>query len=303
MAAYDAVKSVFGSDIPGEVLSEPKSLGVFYIPPSGITNGGRPKDKRILNLSRALFDEWLRSRAESFGVHISYDEKLVSFIGQGPVEAKISCSGGAIKYVSAHSLVGGDGVFSGVRNQLYGDKRGVMRVAQESWSKTKEINDFYIILDDTLSKTYSYIIPKAETIEIGQCLTDEELKHYPSRMESLRTRLESTLGLSFKTCIKKSLWAIPYGFTTLGKRNVLLVGDAAGLCNPLTGEGIKLGIDSGEAAGSAVADAFEKNVEAISLYSDYASALFQLVIQSYLYSFNLNNCEKEKFVARTIKNS
>ncbi len=131
-AASDVVRDVFGSDIPSEVLSEPRSLGLFYVPPSGIANGGRPRNYRVTNLNRALFDEWLRIRAESLGVHVSYDTQLVNFNGRGPVKAEIIHSGVATEYVSAYGLVGADGVFSGVRNQLYNDKRRVMRVVQES---------------------------------------------------------------------------------------------------------------------------------------------------------------------------
>ncbi|MFW9843765.1 MAG: NAD(P)/FAD-dependent oxidoreductase, partial [Candidatus Thorarchaeota archaeon] len=37
-----------------------------------------------------------------------------------------------------------------------------------------------------------------------------------------------------------------------GDGNTLLVGDAAGLCNPLSGEGIRLAVESGEAAAAAI---------------------------------------------------
>lgn len=296
IAASDVVGDVFGSEIPGEVLSEPRSLGLFYVPPSGIANGGRMRNYRLTNLNRPLFDEWLRIRAESVGANVSYGAQLVNFSGRGPVKAEIIHSGGATEHVSAFGLVGADGVFSGVRTQLYGDKLRVMRVVQESWSKTEEIDDFYVILDEHLSSTYSYVIPKTETIEIGLGLTDDELKQYPCRMESLRTRLESMLDLSFNSRITRNLWAIPDGFTSLGEGNVLLVGDAAGLCNPLSGEGIRLGIESGEAAGSAVADSIERHVGAISVYSDFASQLVRLVTRVYERSSNFDNCEREKFV-------
>jgi flavin-dependent dehydrogenase len=303
MTAYDVVKSVFGTDIPVDVLSEPRYLGIFYIPPSGIANGGRPQNNQVLNLNRALFDEWLRNIAESFGVHISYGTKLIKFIGHRPVKVKVSYFDGDTKNVSTNYLIGADGVYSGVRTQLYGGKHRVMRIAQESWKKTENIDDFYIILDDIFSCTYSYVIPKAEIIEIGLCLTDDELKQYSNRMESLKARLKSTLNLRFNTFITKSLWSIPYGFIKLGEGNILLVGDAAGLCNPVTGEGIRLGVESGEVAGLAVGEAIEKDADAISLYSNYASKLVQLVFRSYLYSLKLDNSEKEKFVAHAIKDS
>jgi flavin-dependent dehydrogenase len=278
------------------VLSEPRNLSVFYIPPSGIANGRRAKGE-ILNLDRAHFDEWLRERAESVGVQITYNAKLVDIGGQGSVRVKISYTDGATEYLTAPYLVGADGVYSIVKTHLYGDLRQVMRIAQESWIKTKDLNDFYIILDDAFSCTYSYVIPKRENIEIGLCFTDDEIKHYPLRMESLKKRLKSMLNLRFNTLIAKNLWSIPYGLTKLGERNILLVGDAAGLCNAVTGEGIELGIESGIAAGSAVGDAIERDVDAISVYSDYASKLEEIVLRSYFYSLKLDNSEKEKFVA------
>ena len=296
MAASDVVKDVFGSDIPSETFSEPKNLGLFYIPPSGIANGGRVSKYRIINLNRTSFDEWLRIRAESVGVDIHYGAQLADFSGRGPVKVKIIRSSGVMEYASADRLVGADGVFSGVRKQLFGEKDRVKRVVHESWSKMEELDDFYVILDGRLSSMYSYAIPKTETIEIGLGLNDNELKQYSSSMESLRSRLESTLSLSFNNLITRRIWAIPYGFTSLGEGNVLLVGDAAGFCNPLSGEGIRLGIESGEAAGSAVADAVEKHVNALSIYSDFVSQLVALVTRVYEYSSKFNDNKREQFV-------
>src|SRR4030042_248115 len=118
MAAHDAVKDVFGTDVPNDVLSEPRYLDTFYIPPSGITNGGIVEGE-ILNLNRAHFDEWLRNKAESEGVHVSYNSKLVDFNAKSSVKAKIYCSNGVAKYLTALYLIGADGVYSGVKTQLY----------------------------------------------------------------------------------------------------------------------------------------------------------------------------------------
>ncbi|MHA2045612.1 MAG: NAD(P)/FAD-dependent oxidoreductase [Candidatus Thorarchaeota archaeon] len=64
--------------------------------------------------------------------------------------------------------------------------------------------------------------------------------------------MNDEFSFSPKQLVKREAWSIPFGYFIPGEGKALLVGDAAGLCNPLSGEGIRLAVESAEAAASAI---------------------------------------------------
>ncbi len=289
--AVEAIEEVFGEGIPEAVFSAPRELGLFYSPPSGPRNGGRMRNYRLLNLQRAPFDEWLRGRAEAAGAEVIYDSALASFAAGDSVKCIIN-RGDVVSSLTSSYLIGADGVFSTVRRGLYGVRADVMRVVQETWEAPGGVDDlFYVFLDGRLTRTYGYMIPKGECVEIGLGVEGDASE----KMGMLRTLLSERLGVKLGKLVQRAGWAIPYGSIYKGAGNVLLAGDAAGFCNPLSGEGIRLSIESGEAAGTAVADAAGGG-DAVALYSRYVEQIDGLVRRVHEYSKDFTDEDREEFV-------
>ena len=66
----DLLEEEFGLELPPEVMCSPKTLGLFYVPPSGRDNGGERSNYQLINLDRDRFDEWLCLSAEDLGVKV-----------------------------------------------------------------------------------------------------------------------------------------------------------------------------------------------------------------------------------------
>ncbi len=297
-AAVGTIEEVFGKAIPDVVYSHPRELGLFYSPPSGPVKGGRMRSYRLLNLQRALLDEWLRERVEDAGVEVIYDSALAGFEVGDSVKCIINGGDRGSSTVTSSYLVGADGVFSTVRRVLFGKPTAVMRVAQETWEIQGGASDlFYMLLDGRLTRTYGYLIPKGGCVEIGLGVEGDASE----KMGMLRTELTGKFGIRLGRLVQRDGWAIPYGSVYRGVGNVLLAGDAAGFCNPLSGEGIRLGVESGEAAASAVADATVKGGDAMVLYSKYIEQIERLVRQVYEHSKDFTDEDREGFVEAELR--
>jgi menaquinone-9 beta-reductase len=99
---------------------------------------------------------------------------------------------------------------------------------------------------------YGWVFPKRETLTAGIGGT---LRKNPELMESFKGFLRRRFGEIPAGKIKGH--HIPFGdFRRIpGRGNVLLCGDAAGLVEPITGEGIAFAMQSGHLAAEAVRDA------------------------------------------------
>lgn len=289
--AAEQISEVFGEPIPRRVFSTPGELGLFYAPPSGVQNGGEMRNYRLLNIIRSSLDEWLRGRAEAAGVHIIYESTLLGFEGDKSVSCRLSRGGSRTK-LTCRYLVGADGVFSTVRRGL-GEATRTLGVIQETWEAEGVDDMFYMLLDGRLSDTYSYMIPKGGCVEVGLGATTDPC----GRMYELRRVLADQFSVKFRSMLRRDGWAIPLGSTFRGGGSVLLAGDAAGFCNPFSGEGIRLGVESGEAAGSAVAEAINGGGDAFALYSQYVSQIERLVESVYAFSAGMTDERREKFVS------
>jgi geranylgeranyl reductase len=293
--AAENIAEVFGKPIPRHVFNTLSEVRLFYSPPSGPLNGGEIKNYRLLNIVRSSLDEWLREQAETAGVEVLYDSTLLCIEDENSVSCRVRRGGSQTK-LTCRYLVGADGVFSTVRRGL-GKVTRTLGVIQETWEAEGVGDMFLMLLDGRLSDTYSYMIPKGDRIEVGLGTRSD-----PSgRMHELRKVLAEQFGVEFGRMQRRDGWAIPNGSVFKGGGRVILVGDAAGFCNPLSGEGIRLGVESGDAAGYAVAEAIDKGGDAFTLYSRYVSQIERLVESVYAFSSGMTDEQREKFVSDELK--
>ena len=99
----------------------------------------------------------------------------------------------------------------------------------------------------------------------------------------------------------REVWPIPYGFSRVGRGSVLLAGDAAGLCNPLSGEGIRWAIESGAAAGEAIATAMREGTTPEEVYGEEIRQIQLTLGRIYGFTMSLSDDGREAFVRDEVK--
>jgi geranylgeranyl reductase family protein len=253
LVAPETVEDIVGESIPDEVRSDPKELGLYYVPPSGRANSGRVKNYSIHNIDRAAFDQWLRDLAEETGAEVRHESRCIDI--ERDNQYKVVVETDEEKSVErADYLIGADGVRSGVRNKFFASiPVPKMIVEQEHWQAAGDFEDcFYGFFRGNISISYAYLIPKADSLIIGLGAVPHQEPNVAQLLKRFREWLENEFSFAPKKLVKREAWSIPFGYFVPGDNNALLVGDAAGLCNPLSGEGIRLAVESAEAASNAI---------------------------------------------------
>lgn len=298
----DLLEEEFGLKIPPEVMCSPKMLGLFYVPPSGRKNSGSLKNYRLFNINRDLFDQWLCRVAEGSGVQVLYGAEFLEFQKSEVIKVLVKDRENMIELKSRY-LIGADGVFSKVRKQLYPDLEWkTLTVLQEYWRAKGDFDEyFYAFFKEDITPYYAYLIPKNGFFVIGTGVP----RGYPISIPRCLNRFKKWLRQEFAfepvALERKEIGAIPYHSLCNGEGNVILVGDAAGFCNPFSGEGIRLAIESGIAASEAMKQAEHSGGLLSSLYARRIEGLKEFIRRVYEFSIALTDKEREKFVTSELK--
>lgn len=205
---------------------------------------------------RREFDDYLRTLAETAGVAMRLGTTVDSIDFQTQT-LEIS-TGEALQY---GVLIAADGVNSQIARELFGKafdpstigfglEVEVPREALQQQGDTIEV-DF-----SAAAWGYGWVFPKRRTYTIGVGGIHRE---NPDLKTNLRQYL-SAKGLSPDDYKVKGHF-IPFGDYRRhpGKGSVLLVGDAAGAVDPITGEGIAYALETGALAAGAAAGALAQN--------------------------------------------
>ncbi|MHA1908991.1 MAG: NAD(P)/FAD-dependent oxidoreductase [Candidatus Thorarchaeota archaeon] len=294
----EVIEDILGAEMPSHVFNSPAELGLYYVPPSGRENSGRVPKYRIHNIIRERFDEWLLKLASDSGVEVVTEARFTGLSLGASIEVTGQKHDETLQFDSDY-VVGADGVRSTVRRMIKPESVApAMIVGQELWSdwKKSDIEDcFYGFFRGDISIAYSYVIPKGDNLLIGLGVEPRQTPNVIEALGMFRTWLREEFNFQDKTLISKEAWGIPFGYHIPGKDNVLLVGDAAGLCNPLSGEGIRLGIESGESAASAISRSM-KGADLLGAYSQEVGGLADMVHKIYEFVLSLDDIGRETFV-------
>ncbi|MBS7643820.1 NAD(P)/FAD-dependent oxidoreductase [Candidatus Bathyarchaeota archaeon] len=293
----ETLQETLKTQLPQTVTCSPRTLGLYYVPPNGRREGGRVRNYKLLNINRDLLDSWLLSYAIRSGVEVWTRAKFLDVRKSKPIEVLIMKNNHVAKMTTKY-LIGADGVYSRVRRQLRNrSKSRTITILQEYCHAEGEFEDcFYMFFRESISPTYSYLIPKDGLYLIGVGLP----RNYPIAISEALTNFKNWLSEDFVFKLlsskRKETWAIPYGSTFTGIENIILVGDAAGFCNALSGEGIRLAVESGIAAGEAVQDAMSTNTPLALTYAQHVDELTSFIHQTYKFAISLTDERREEFI-------
>jgi len=221
-------------------------------------------------ITRSRFDSYLLQKAVDEGVEVIQG---VEVVGLEQLRSGIRALAVGDSYKS-HLLVGADGVNSIIARKLgvrpkWASDQVAMCISAEVPLNTKDVESVMMthgaegcpvieLYFDLVSWGYGWCFPKEKGLSVGVgCRLDkrEDLRH---AWEKLVTKIELDKGIELDTSRKVSS-RVPLGgkiHRSIARRS-MLIGDAAGLVSPITGEGISYAIQSGSLAAKIASEAVE----------------------------------------------
>jgi geranylgeranyl reductase family protein len=218
---------------------------------------------------RGTLDHYLLDRAVEAGARVLHEEKVLSLNEE--IERVVVRT--RRQDFTAKVVIGADGAsgtvarMAGLRGQLM---QGLAWEAEASApaASVKAFSDTVFLDWGTFPGGYAWVFPKQDHFSIGvggpAFLSKQMMGYY----NDLLVYLQRTLGHLEVYSLRS--WPIPV--RTGGKRfhtgRIMAVGDAAGLTDPLTGEGIYYAVRSGRLAGDAAAAFLSGDAASLQPYSD-----------------------------------
>jgi len=205
----------------------------------------------VTMIMRSDFDQALIKAAIDKGALFQGACSVID-LQQGTTSVKLGTSAGP---VHARMIIAADGVRSPLaRHAGFQDGRILASALEWEIPATKELMqrfadvarfDFGIMEDG-----YAWIFPKQDHLSVGLVSMRNGARDLPARLEGYL----GERGIPFKQALSRNGHLIPVAPRRgkLCKGRILLTGDAAGLTDPVTAEGITLAMQSGRHAAQAV---------------------------------------------------
>ena len=147
-------------------------------------------------------------------------------------------------FYRARWIVGADGPLSSVRRSFRGEKERFLPAVNVRLPLLKPMDETLIFFRDEFRGGYGWCFPRGETANVGVGMYGPIMQGLNLLIKVLLTR-----GLVEDRRLSFSAGLIPlFGLRSRISRNVILVGDAGGFTDPLTGAGIASAWDAGKLA-------------------------------------------------------
>lgn len=254
-----------------EYFAMPKSMGIKY----ENWNSGEVSfvEKKILNIDRKKFDSFLFRQINFDYVDVLQRTRMLNFEKTANGNEITLFSNGSTKKILCEKLIGCDGAASKIRRKILQREPQCYVAVQERIDA--KLNQTIFIFDKEITDYYAWVIPKGNTAVVGAALLEEPKK----RFELLKYKLQHRFGASYREK-EASLILKPKAISDifLGKNNILLCGEAAGLISPTSGEGISFALYSGKFVGKALIKNFENPLE---YYREYCKPLIERIQQKF----------------------
>ena len=226
--------------------------------------GGQEDAPRLHMTMRRDFDAALHARAAASCAQVFAPARITAIDTEAP---SVTLADG--RCLTARLLIGADGANSAVARALYGrafdpEKIGFGLEVELDRDLTPD-NTTEIDLG-AANWGYGWVFPKHGSITLGVGGVHARNPDMKAHFQRYLTQHAPHLADSPRLRCKGAF--LPFGEyrKVPGRGAVLLVGDAAGLVDPITGEGIAWALKSGQYAGEAAAEALAGGAQALPAY-------------------------------------
>lgn len=238
-----------------------------------------------LTVRRVDFDERLRQRAISMGVKYQDQKRFTSLevVGNEVVATFLSAATSDTEIVRCRLLVGADGANSRVRKQIGVKTNPPSRtgIAIRAYCElpSEHADRIYLSFEDALRPGYGWCFPFADgTANVGVGLVVRDYRKQTSKLPELLDQYVLALadrGIPIGGMEDAKTHILPHGgrLSKLTGECVALVGDAASMINPLSGEGIVYGMRAGNMLARIVGPILEQEGELEDGLSSYEHAV------------------------------
>ncbi len=264
-------------NLPDELIDRKVTIAVVASPRRTTefpVASSRPTDHEFIAMvRREKFDRYIRQQAVDAGAEL-IEGKFTSM--------RVHTQGAQVTYedkrqnahtVEVDAVIGADGAYSSVAKSL-GLERLPMAVAYQErihlpphamayWEKRAAL----YLGDDVSPDLYAWVFPKYDHVTAGIGAGAGKTQHARALLQNLKDKLRDQLGEG--TSIRFEAHHLPMvPRKYLSYDRVALIGDAAGLVQATSGEGIYWAMKSAEMAARAIAGSIEHPVQA-ALRRDY----------------------------------
>ena len=225
----------------------------------------KTQEPMIYMVMRDKFDLLLSSLAQKNGASILFETAFHTFI-ESKGRIAVSTSKGDFR---SNVLVGADGVHSRVRKALdLHPLDATPALEAEVFDKDHEKKYHSTVHFDfgKVPEGYAWIFPKKDHLSIGVFSTRKKCSALKKHLHDYL--LEKGLKNAKIASLKGHLIPIgPQRENIFARKNVILLGDAAGLADPVTGEGIYHALKQAEMASGCIKKYLSGDIETLDSYN------------------------------------
>ena len=206
-----------------------------------------------LSIDRTQFDKWLAEKAIDSNCKLRTHTTMKEILGK-PGKWKVITNNGSFK---SKMLIGADGASSKTARilNLLTNRKYITALQYKFNKKDSDFNEnewFCMTMDEKFMGGYGWIFTRGDEFNVG----------IGSPQGNIDLLNQYCKQYNFDVDKKKKLNAgiVPYYFNLKSRtrKGAIIIGDAAGLTNPVTSGGIHQAIYSGKKAGEITVEALEK---------------------------------------------
>ncbi|MDO9556710.1 MAG: FAD-dependent monooxygenase [Coriobacteriia bacterium] len=229
----------------------------------------------LLNVDRALFDEWLLGILPP-SVEIVAPCEVRSLTQDAEKVSLTLRSGKGDMILTCDNLIGADGGRSKVRRDLGVPNTAQYVTLQDFVHLEGPIEPYFdciYIRGIGEDYAYTYVVPKGDVADIGCVYYPQSKQPWLMQNEIVRI-LRAAMPALGETVTRQACTALyvrSVDDVVAGEGRILLAGEAGGFLSPTSGEGISYAVNTGRLAGSAVAD--NDPIDAVAAYRKASSGI------------------------------